>query len=165
MNKSKHKLRLRAAKLLEPYLPYTSYEMHDIEYLGTFDGSAEDAVSYLESQGYHYQLLAATKTRDGTIDSGSYCRMPSKHPVEAAETALEKRDPKECQYHVHLFPTDDGVNLYGHYELSPYPHIPDWDSKRPKEHYNPTYDRDSNDRSDWTYLRGVVDPLIEHNLS
>lgn len=186
-----HRLRTIAAKTLQSLLPYTSYEIDTAEYLGTFDGTRKQAVTTLQDRGYHYQLFAATKQhaeRDQR-DGGSFARIPSAHPPEARETGLAPLDPRECQYHVHLFERDsDGaegscVELYGHYEVHPYPWTPTWDITRPyPRHYYPTWDHaehssanpyslsastDSSDdpRSEWTYLRGVTDRRLTDILT
>lgn len=171
---SKHTLRLTAAGVLDTVLPYTSYSVDDAEYLGTYDGSVDDCVAQLRDRGYHYQLFAATKghpSRD-VLDDGSFARIPERHPPEAADTGLAPLDARECQYHVQLFERDsdasDGVQteLYGHYEVHPYPHIPTWDWSRPwPRHYRPTWDQPDVAREEWTYLRGVTDSRLDPLLS
>lgn len=157
-----HKLRLYAAEKLKGVLPYTSYEVGQEEFLGKFGGSVDQCVTFLKSKGYNYQMLAATKKLDGEIDEASFARIPETHPSDAEGTALSGISPKECQYHVHLFDKGNKVLLYGHYEVHPYPHKPTWDvSRMYPRHYRPTWDRQSTDRSKWTYLRGVKDPLIK----
>ena len=162
----KHTLRTTAADHLDSVLPYTSYSIGNAEFLGTYDGDLETLIAELESVGYHYQLLAATKLLDGHKDSGSYARIPSEHPDGVAETALEDLDPGECQYHVHPFEIDGVIELYGHYEIHPYPHTPFWDWTRAwPRHYKPTWDTDDAPRSEWTYLRGIVDDRLDSILS
>jgi len=163
---AKHKLRLKAAKLLDPVLPYTSYSINESEYLGQFDGSLEECVGLLEENGYHYQLFAAIKELNGETDDGSFARLAEEHPPEAEDTALDQeRHPKECQYHVHLFDRGEHVDLYGHYEVSPYPHVPHWDIERAwPDHYRPTWDREDRDRKTWSYLRGVLGSQLAEQL-
>lgn len=160
----KHTLRLTAAETLQSVLPYTSYAVTDEEYLGTHDGSLAETAQALRERGYHYQLFAARKQhpeRDQR-DKGSFARIPEEHPDAADGTALAETTPRECQYHVHLFATDDGTELYGHYEIHPYPHTPTWDLTRPwPRHYRPTWDTHDEPRSEWTYLRGVRDPRLD----
>ena len=161
----KHSLRKFSAELLCSILPYTSYPIDESEYLGTYDGSLDECRSWLRDNGYHYQLLAAVKDVDGVVDDGSYARIPNEHPRDVAGTKLAKLDSRECQYHVHPFDKGDHVELYGHYEIHPYPHIPDFDLSRPyPRHYHPTWDRDDNPREEWTYLRGTVDERLEDIL-
>ena len=162
----KHTLRLFAAKNLDGVLPYTSYSISEAEYLGTFDGSLDECTSWLRSQGYHYQLFAATKTLDGEQDDGSFARIPDTHPDEVEDTALDEIQPGECQYHVHTFERDDHIALYGHYEIHPYPWTPYWSIERayPK-HYHPTWDKEDTPKEEWTYLRGVVDKQLKGTKS
>lgn len=163
----KHQLRTTAAKTLQSVLPYTSYALTEQEYLGTYDGSLADVRAELRDRGYHYQLFAATKQhpdRDQR-DSGSFARIPDRHPSEADGTGLDGLNPRECQYHVQLFADGETVELYGHYEVHPYPWEPTWDIKRPyPRHYYPTWDSPDRDRSEWTYLRGVTDSRIKKLL-
>ena len=169
MYAAKHALRVAAADALESLLPYTSYSIDDAEYLGRFDGTRDELASRLSARGYHYQLFAATKTlgADGPKDVGSFARIPDRHPDAADGTALDEVPPGECQYHVHPFDVGDGMEVYGHYEVHPYPHTPHIDVSRPwPRHYRPTWDRpDEHDRDEWTYLRGVcdarLDPILE----
>ncbi len=167
----KHALRLSVAITTDDILPsdssfYTSYPLNEeAEYLGTFNGDVEECVAWLRHNGYHYQLFAAVKKVYGQKDKGSFARIPLSHPDEVAETALEDLDPRECQYHVHLYEGDGYVDLYGHYEIHPYPHYPTLDITRSyPRHYRPTWDRDSNPKEEWTYLRGVLDPRLEDEL-
>lgn len=162
-----HQLRLTAANRLASWLPYTSYAVDEREYLGTFDGTLDECVDELLDRGYHYQLLAATKQhaeRDH-IDSGSFARIPNSHPYIARGTGLGDRSPGECQYHVHLFELDDEIELYGHYEIHPYPHTPHWDLTRSyPHHYRPTWNDSDVPREEWTYLRGIVDEQVRDFL-
>ena len=165
-DENKHKLRVQGKKTLDPILPYTSYSVGEDEYLGEFNGTRPECISWLKSNGYHYQLLAAVKSLDGNEDVGSYARLPENHPQEARGTALGKeREPKECQYHVHLFNVEGRIKLYGHYEVSPYPHYPSISIQRMyPDHYYPTWDKPSRPKSEWEYLRGVVDNRLEDRL-
>ena len=166
MSQFKHQLRLGAAETLERVLPYTKYSIGNSEYLGHYDGDLETLIDELTDAGYHYQLFAAEKTHDGLVDDGSYARIPNEHPDAVAETALEDRPPGECQYHVHPFELEETIELYGHYEIHPYPHTPFFDLTRSwPQHYRPTWDTDEAPRSEWTYLRGVLDPRIESILA
>jgi len=185
-----HRLRTVAADRLSVVLPYTAYDVDEAEYLGSYDGTVDETVTMLREHGYHYQLFAAEKRRgeDGSTDKhaergsatspssratddGSYARIPESHPSEAADTALEDIPAGECQFHVHLFERPDSAaghavtDLYGHYEIHPYPHIPTWDLTRPyPRHYRPTWDDPDTPRSEWTYLRGVRDPRLDSIL-
>lgn len=110
--------------------------------------------------GILYRLLAAIKRRgaDGPRDDGSFARIPERHPSAATGTGLDSLDPRECQYHVHLFDDGDGVEVYGQYEVHPSPYVPTWDLSRPyPRHYNSTWDGGDAPREEWTYLRGVGD--------
>ena len=161
---NKHTLRLTAAKILDPVLPYTSYSINEKEYIGRFDGSLDECIAWLKESGYHYQLFAATKLLEGEIDDGSFARIPDNHPPEVNGTQLEQEPPQGCQYHVHLFEKEDCVELYGHYEEHPFPY-PKWDTDRPSRHYRPTWDRDANSKDEWTYLRGVIDYKLQEYIN
>jgi len=148
----KHKLRLTAVDVLENVLPYTSYDIGGNEYLGSFGGTLDEFIETVEFRGYHYQLFAARKKKNGEKDDGSYARIPDEHPSTVENTSLESLNPRTCQYHVHPFVTKDGIDVYGHYEIHPYPWEPTNDITRPIRHYNPTYGD--------TYLKGVVDDRL-----
>jgi hypothetical protein len=166
----KHTLRNGAAKTLRTILPYTAYTIDEAEYIGSYDGTPTETASMLRDQGYHYQLLSAVKRhprRDET-DVGSFARIPDEHPEAAAQTALADTTPRECQYHVQLFERSDATaghpvtDLYGHYEIHPYPHTPTVDLRRPyPRHYYPTWDTSDEPRKEWTYLRGVRDTRLD----
>jgi len=167
---TKHTLRRTAAGVLDAVLPYTSYAVDEAEYLGSYDAAPDATAEMLRDQGYHYQLFAATKRRseNGPTDQGSFARLPEQHPEAATDTALSELPPKGCQYHVHLFKRTDTAtgrtvtDLYGHYEVHPYPHTPTWDFSRPwPRHYRPTWDDPDVPREEWTYLRGVRDPRLD----
>lgn len=162
----KHALRLTAVDALSGPLPYTAYSVGEREYLGAYDSTLDDLVTDLDERGYHYQLFAARKSNSGGKDVGSYARIPKEHPRAVAGTQLATLNPGECQYHVHPIPTNDGFNLYGHYEIHPYPHTPTWDVTRMwPRHYRPTYDSKDNPRKEWTYLRGVTDERLQPLLT
>lgn len=162
----KHKLRRTAAKQLDGILPYTSYPIGEKEYLGTFDGSVDECISFLKENNYHYQMFAAIKRLDGSEDQGSYARIARKHPSAVSGTRLAQLDPRECQYHVHVYGDGDTTKLYGHYEIHPYPWTPTWDMRRPwPRHYRPTKDTNYNDREDYTYLRGIVDYKLTEQVT
>lgn len=157
--KYKHRLRLTAVDALSGPLPYTAYDVGETEYLGTYDGSLSAFIADITERGYHYQLFAARKRHEdhGVKDSGSYARIASEHPQEATETALAELPPRECQYHVHPIVIDDTAEVYGHYEIHPYPWEPHWDLTRPwPRHYRPTYGE--------TYLKGVRDDRLNDIL-
>jgi hypothetical protein len=148
----KHQTRLYFVDLLAETLPYTSYDIGESEYLGSFDGTLNEFIETVESCGYHYQLFAARKKKNNAKDDGSYARIPNKHPSAVEDTSLEGLDSQACQYHVHPFVTEDGIDVYGHYEIHPYPWKPTNDITRPIRHYKPTYGD--------TYLKGVVDDRL-----
>lgn len=165
-----HRVRTVAADRLASVLPYTAYAVDEAEYVGAYDGTPEEAAEMLHDHGYHYQLLAAEKRNEetGETDHGSYARIPTEHPEEATGTALGATTPRECQFHVHLFKRRNPsaghpvTDLYGHYEIHPYPHTPTFDITRPwPRHYRPTWDVEDTPRKEWTYLRGVRDPRLD----
>lgn len=161
----KHKLRQVAAKRLEPYMRYTSYPISGSEYLGTFDGSKQECVQMLQSYGYHYQMFAAIKLLHGVEeDDGSYAFIPTEHPEVVKNSHLNTINPRNCQYHVHLYERDDTVELYGHYEIHPYPWTPTLSIQRSLDHYSPTKKDDDTEWSEVTYIRGVLDSRLESEL-
>lgn len=131
-----HRVRQWTADALEGILPetmYAQYRLDDAEFVGRLDGSLEEAEASLEGAGYAYQFFAATKLhpdRDEP-DQGSYRR-------------LDPDDPAK-QWHVHLWETDSGVDVFSHYEYKPEPWNP-WDVERVSEHYRADYGR--------TYIEG-----------
>lgn len=165
VSRLKHKLRNLAVDVGKYALPYTSYEIDQLEYIGYFNGTLDECERQLKEQGYHYQLFAAEKQLGETTDDGSWARIPTRHPEAVTQTALDGRDPRNCQYHVHLFEMEDGIDLYGHYEIHPYPWIPTVDYTRSVNHYRPTWDTKGNEKSEWTYLRGVRDKRLNTILS
>jgi hypothetical protein len=159
------RLHARLLSALDPYARrvglYTAYRLTEPERLGTVTGSAGlgVVVRRLRDAGYEPQWLAAAKRHpadDDRIAAGSYRRVPSRHPDVDARLVDEWR-PRDCQFHVHPFPTHDGVDLYGHYELRPDLLAPRVDLTRLRTHYRPTWGE--------TYLRGVLDPRLEGTLT
>jgi len=178
VSRFKHKLRNLAVDVGASVLPYTAYEIDQLEYIGHFDGTLDECETQLKERGYHYQLFAAEKRLGNTTDlasssddasrtssaktsdDGSWARIPTRHPEAVTKTALDGRDPRNCQYHVHLYEMPDGIDLYGHYEIHPYPWTPTFDIDRSLNHYRPAWDTEDNDKSEWTYLRGVQDKRL-----
>lgn len=165
-----HRIRTLAADKLASVLPYTAYSIDEVEYLGSYDAGTDATAKMLRDHGYHYQLFAAEKQRgdDGPTDQGSFARIAEEHPEAAEGTALADTTPRECQYHVHLFKREHAdaghpvTDLYGHYEIHPYPWTPTVSIRRAyPRHYYPTWDDPDEPRSEWTYLRGVRDPRLD----
>jgi hypothetical protein len=155
-------LRRTAARSLDGTLPYVRYQLTADEHLGTVQMTLGEVTRRLRENGYSYQALSAIKEHPSRqmIDAGSYARIPDWHPDEVTNTALESVPPEACQYHVHPFVTEKGVQLYGHYEIHPYPHTPTFDLSRPLRHYRPTHNTTEHPPSEWTYLRGVCDERL-----
>ena len=143
-------LRALADPIARQFGYYTAYPLHADEYLGT--NHLSDALAYLQENDYHPQRLSAAKRHPETnqLHDASFRRVPTTHPEDAVGTELvDLFEPKECQYHVHAFEREDGIDFYSHYEarpdfFQPHPSIP-----RLRTHYRP----------DWgeTYLLGVTD--------
>ena len=73
------------------------------EYIATWDCTLQEAKRRLKDEGYSYQMFAARKFLDGYgRDDGSYAKIDP--------------DDQTKQYHVHLYDTDDGVEVYSHWE-------------------------------------------------
>lgn len=130
---------------------YAAYRLDSNEYITT----TETPLS-LDEIGYEPNYLSALKYHPETRDSdnGSYRKVPDSHPYIDARIT-EDWDPVQCQYHVHVFETDepDVVEVYSHYEVRPDIFSPQIDIGRLREHYRP-------ERGE-TYLEGVVDPELE----
>ena len=141
---------------------YTAYQLAESEYVRTINDSLENVTVLLKKSDYERNALAAAKYHHEphkALDHGSYRRVPQNHPdaLENQEQPAEivnHYEPEECQYHVHLWPTADGVELYSHYEVRPdlWPvadESPLEAYQRAREHYDPTAGE--------TYVRGVSD--------
>lgn len=131
----KHGVRQGAADILDTVLPdsmYAVYQLDEEEYIGTVDADLRETIDYLKQCGYEYQTLAAKKLHPETerSDDGSYRRLDP--------------DDSDKQWHVHLWETDDGVEVYSHYEYKPELWGP-VDEHRVAEHYRP---------DDNTYIEG-----------
>lgn len=145
-NAFKHRVRQRSAEFLNEILPgsmYAQYRLDQEEFVGRIDTDLEDVEAYLEGEGYEYQVLAARKLHPEReeADHGSYrCIDPS----DGAK-----------QWHVHLWETPDGVELFSHYEYRPEPWGP-WDRNRVPEHY----------RAEWgsTYIEGQHSEAVKRLL-
>lgn len=127
--------------------------------MGRLDRSADAVRALLRERGYEPQRLSAAKARPtasepfaGTdLHLLSYRRVPTDHPDR---WSLDEWRPRQCQYHVHAFDRQDGVDVYSHYELRPHPlPVADEDPltalRRARTHYRPVHGRE--------YVRGVTD--------
>lgn len=167
---TKHRLRRAAAQALEGQIELNAYQLSEPEFLVEMDAELEAVVGVLREAGYHYQALAAIKyhTDDrGWSDDGSWARIPETHPPAAEDSALVDLDPSECQYHVHPFERENRsvTELWGHYEIHPYPWRPHWSIERMDRHYNGIGYIHDVPREEWTYLRGVVDEQLENAIN
>lgn len=142
--------RTRVFAALDPLLRsvglYSAYALSTEEFVGRVSTGIRGARRHLREREYSRHWLAAAKRhpRTGELDDGSYRRIPTEHPPNVAGTDLADYAPRDCQYHVHFFQTDRGVEVYSHYELRPLLH--------PREHYRPRYAS--------TYLKGVTDLIL-----
>lgn len=148
---------------------YSAYTLSHDEYLGAMDPqfTVRDARAYLEQNAYEPQYLSAAKALPGSswpyppdeLHELSYRHVPTRHPPESLGTRLEAEfRPEGCQYHVHVFDSDDcGPLIFSHYEPRPDFFEPTFDLYRLRRHYRPTYDRPQVPAGEWTYLRGVTD--------
>lgn len=141
----KHGIRQGAAGILDTVLPgsmYAVYQLDEDEYIGTVDADLDETETYLKQNGYGYQMLAAKKLHpeDERSDDGSYRRLDP--------------DDSDKQWHVHLWNTDDGVEVYSHYEYKPELWGP-VDESRVAEHYRP---------DDNTYIEGQHAEDVKHLL-
>lgn len=152
----------RTLPALDPYTrqyldSYVAYQLSRDEYVTnvTFYSLA-DAKEWLYTIGYEPQYLAAAKRHPDDpdwIEALSFRKVPTQHPpVDARIT--RRWDPKQCQYHVHLFDTGGTqFELFSHYELRPDFFRPTFNLERLDTHYNPVYGED--------YLKGVASPNID----
>lgn len=142
----KHRVRQWTADALEAVLPetmYAQYRLDDAEFVGRLDGDLNDAEAALEEARYTYQFFAAKKIhpdRDAA-DDGSY-------------RCLNPDDPAR-QWHVHLWETDSGVEVFSHYEYKPEPWGP-WEGERVAEHYRAEYGE--------TYIEGQHSETVKTML-
>lgn len=136
---------------------YTAYTLSASEYVGTIHvADAFDAADVLKSMGYEANPLAAAKYHPDphhAVDHGGYRRVPDEHPDLDARITRDYA-PRQCQYHPHLWPGVDGVEVFSHYEVRPDLHPVASESvasayNRLKEHYRPDYGE--------TLVRGVTD--------
>lgn len=144
-DEEKHTARRGAANAIEA-LPtdslYGAYQVDMAEYIGTLDSDLSTAIDYLKQHGYTYQVLSAEKYHPdtGAADDGSY--------------RLLDPDDTDKQWHVHLWETDDGVQLFSHYEYKPEFWAP-IDESRVAEHYRPDSD---------AYIQGQHSPEVKELL-
>lgn len=156
------RLRLAVDPLVRPVL-YTAYRISHDEYVDAMERqfTIRDARDWLQQNAYEPQYLSAAKYLPGPDRRPhelSYRRVPGEHPPEVEGTALEGWRPEQCQYHVHVFNSDDsGPLFFSHYEVRPDFFEPRFNVARLHAHYRPTWDRPQVDRSEWSYLRGVTD--------
>lgn len=132
---------------------YTAYGITTAEYVGrlTLPLGLHDAVEYLRENGYERNSLAAAKFHTAPHDAvahASYRRVPEEHPDIDARITHDYA-PSECQYHVHLWPTVDGIEVFSHYEVRGDLVRGNWSYRRMREHYRP--------EGGETYLKGVTD--------
>lgn len=135
---------------------YTAYGITTAEYVGRRGGELDDAVDWLRENGYERNSLAAAKYHTaphGAVAHVSMRRVPEEHPAVDARIT-EDFAPSESQFHIHLWPIVDGIEVFSHYELraSPWPVNNEGLRQmyeRLKEHYRPS--------TGSTYLRGITD--------
>lgn len=130
---------------------YTAYSLSSPEYVGTLKQSIPETHNYLKHNAYQPQRLSAAKRHPdhGRLHDLSLRYIPSTHPDGALGTPLAQEfDPEECQFHVHIFRTAEGVDVFSHYESRPDLMRPNISRKRLRTHYRPTWDE--------TYLRGIT---------
>ena len=151
---------------------YTAYEVSRQEHVGTYDGSIDELRDMLEGEGYQKHNLAAAKFHPephDAVDHLSLRKIPDSHPdilvdLESDRPRLVREfEPVQCQYHKHLWPVTDGIEVYSHYEIRGDIHPSGAEGsvmeliERGLEHYRPTWNYDDNPRSEWTYIRGLSD--------
>jgi len=130
---------------------YAAYQLHEREYVGTIDhvDLLEDVVDLLEERGYERNGLSALKyhPETGEPDDGSFRKVDP--------------DAPRWQWHVHLFETEHGVEIYSHNEYRPDlrpiagESIPEAIA-RCREHYHPTWDIRVDDPEEATYFLGAA---------
>ena len=141
---------------------YTAYQLEPPEYVGTVAFGMAATRQMLELGGYEPNPLSAAKYHPEphkAVDHGSYRRVPDSHPPEVEDTDPTPElaflaAPRQCQYHVHLWPCDEGTAVFSHYETRPDLHPVGDESLteaycRLREHFRPTHGE--------TYLHGVTD--------
>lgn len=143
---------------------YTSYGLDgDDELVGMAPSPPSRVRRALSRRGYQHQGVAAVKTTDdGRVERASLRRVPASHAAAAEGRPLADWDPRECQFHVHLFGDGRGnTEVHCHYELRPDFFGPEWDRERVGTHYRPA--GPTGDRSDY-YVEGAKDPVVANVL-
>jgi hypothetical protein len=152
------RLRARLNRVVQPHF-YTAYRIESNERVGRVDRPVDAVRAFLRERGYEPQRLSAAKARPGAeepfvgedLHALSYRRVPTDHPDR---WPLDEWRPRQCQYHVHAFARPEGVVLYSHYKLRPWP-LPiageDLPTalRRARTHYRPVRGRE--------YVPGVTD--------
>jgi len=143
---------------------YAAYSLTSEEYIGTVKTDT------FTPEGFSPERLSAAKRHpeSGRLHVASLTRTPDEHPDAALGTGLVEYDPGQTQFHVHAFNTDvtGFLDVFSHYELRPTLRpVADenWGEaiSRMAAHYRPTWDRPNVAREEWTYLRGVEDPVLD----
>lgn len=146
------KLRVKANPIARSFNLYTTYTIREAERLGVRNEELSETREYLRSRGYEPQRLSAAKLHpeSGQPHDLSYRRVPDTHPPGVSDKRIAERfSPRECQFHVHGFSVDDGMQLFSHYEVRPDLSSPGVDISRLQTHYRPDYGQE--------YIRGISD--------
>ena len=135
---------------------YTAYTLSENELIGSTNQNIESAVSEIQSIGYDYNGLSATKIHPSKdiVDNGSYRRVPKSFSDVRECRITENWSPEETQFHIHLFDVNKTVELYSHFELRPDIFNPHVSKSRLETHYRPQWSEE--------YILGAVEePVLE----
>ena len=152
---------------------YLSYGITDKEYVGkVVCPESYEISSWLKDNGYESIWFEAAKEHPetGQVHNMALRKVGVPEFEHVHDTGLGNYHYRQCQFHVHGFRVGDYMHLFSHYELRGDPKRIGSESTaeaiaRMKAHYRPTYDRDDTDRSEWTYLRGVMCDDLEALVS
>jgi len=165
----------RLKGLLDKYTPdslYTAYELSDEEYIGSFGVPVDRVAVKLHKAGYRSLptvfgiLLSAAKRHPetGKLHDVTRRKVPRSTAEKARtdeltrDTDLADYDYERLQFHVHLFDTPDGTDVFSHLELRSDLHpvgTEDWSEAigRLMIHYSPRHGKE--------YLQGASEPKLE----
>lgn len=134
---------------------YSAYQLPEEDLIAT--GLEEDPRPALKEAGYNpARVLSARKEhpRGGLYDVGSYRRIPHARPVKATTKEIAEWEPRQCQFHVHVWKRDGKWDVACHYELRSSLFRPNFNVERLKTHYDPEWGEQK--------VLGVNDPIFFH---
>ena len=120
---------------------YTAAQLRPRELVAVRQEPLAETIAWLKDEGYRANPLAAAKYHPAphtAVDHGSYRYVPTEHP-DLDRKIVDEWEPNQCQYHVHVWPNTDGIEVYSHYEVRPDFLRPRPSLHRLRSHYRPEY--------------------------